>query len=62
MMKKIYYIKCNKYRKVKNTKISHVFYETLALFVICEKRDSKDERIFKEGDETIFKEEESKRY
>ena len=61
-MKKIYYIKYIKYGKFKNTKISYVFYKTLALFIICEKRGSKDERIFKEGDETIFKEEESKRY
>ena len=53
-MKKIYYIKCIKYGKFKNTKISYVFYKTLAPFIICE--------IFKEGDETIFKEEESKRY
>ena len=37
--------KCNKYRKIKNPKISYVFYKTV-LSIICDKYDSKDETIF----------------
>ena len=41
-MKKIYCIKCNKYRKFKNPKISYIF------DIICDKCGSNDEKLFKE--------------
>ena len=37
MMKKIYWIKCIKYRKFKNPKILYIFDKTLALSIICGK-------------------------
>ena len=42
MMKKIYCIKCNKYRKFKNPKISYIS------DIICDKCGSNDEKLFKE--------------
>ena len=45
MMKYIYCVNCNKYRKFKNLKISYIFYETLVISIICEKRGSKGETI-----------------
>ena len=48
VMKKIYCIKCNKYRKFKNPKISYIFNKTLVLSIICDKCGSKDEELFKE--------------
>ena len=47
-MKKIYCVKCNKYRKLKNPRISYIFDETLSLSTICDKCSSNDEKIFKE--------------
>ena len=44
-MKKIYCIKCKKFRKFKNPEISYFFYKAL---VISSKRDSKCKRIVKE--------------
>ena len=41
-MTKIYCIKCNKYEKFKNPRISYVFYKILVLFIICDKCRSKD--------------------
>ena len=41
-MKTIYCIKCNKYRKSKNTKILHIL-NTLGLSIICDKCGSNDE-------------------
>ena len=41
-MKKIYCIKCNKYIKFKNPKISYIF------DIICDKCGSNDEKLFKE--------------
>ena len=47
-MKKLYCVKCNKYRKLKNPRISYIFDETLSLSTICDKCSSNDEKIFKE--------------
>ena len=47
-MEKMYCIKCYRYRKVKNPKISCIFYKTLVLSIIYNKCDSNDENIFKE--------------
>ena len=47
-MKKHYCVKCNKYRKLKNPRISYIFDETLSLSTICDKCSSNDEKIFKE--------------
>ena len=41
-------IKCNKFRKFKNPKISNVLDKSLVFSVICDKCSSKDEKIFKE--------------
>ena len=43
-MKKIYYIFCGKYKKLK---ISYILKITLVLSIICSKCGSKDETIFK---------------
>ena len=45
-MNKIYCIRCINYGKFKNTKISHIFYKTLVLYVFCDELGSKDETIF----------------
>ena len=47
-MKKLCCVKCNKYRKLKNPRISYIFDETLSLSTICDKCSSNDEKIFKE--------------
>ena len=47
-MKKIYCVKCNKYRKLKNPRISYIFDEILSLSTICDKCGSNDQKIFKE--------------
>ena len=47
-MKKIYRIKYNKYRKLKNRKMSYIYDKALVLFIICDKCGSNNERIFKE--------------
>ena len=49
-MKKIYCIKCNKYRKFKNPKISYI--KTLVCPIICDKCGIIDETIFKEKEST----------
>ena len=55
-MKIIYCIKCNKHRKFKNTRVSHIFDKTLVLFLICDKHGRSDEKIFKEEEAIkIFK-------
>ena len=41
-MKKIYCIKCNKYRKFKNPKIPYIFDKTLIIPIICDKCGSND--------------------
>ena len=46
-MKKIYCIKCRKYRKIENSKV-YIFDKTLILSIICSKCDINDENIFKE--------------
>ena len=43
-MKKIYCVKCNNYRKIKDTKKSY----TLVLCIICHMYGSKGKKIFKE--------------
>ena len=52
MIKKIYCVKCIKYKKFKNPKISYNFYETLAFSIICDKCGSKCEKIFQEEEST----------
>ena len=47
-MKKVYCIKCNKYRKSKKSKISNIFSRALVFSIICENCGSNDEKIFKE--------------
>ena len=47
-MKKLYCVKCNKYRKLKNPRISYIFDELLSLSTICDKCGSNDQKIFKE--------------
>ena len=46
-MRKIYCIIYDKYRKLKNSKISYIFEET-ALSITCSKCKNEDEKIFKE--------------
>ena len=50
---KKYSFKCNKYRKFKNPKISYIFDKILLSFIICNKRSSNDEKIFKEDIEIL---------
>ena len=38
-MKQIYFIKCKKYRKFKNPKISYIFDKTLVRSIICDNCD-----------------------
>ena len=47
-MKKIYRIKCSKYSKFINPKISYIFDKTLLLSVICGICDSEGEELFEE--------------
>ena len=46
--KKICCITCNKYRKFKNPKISHIFDKTLGFSFICDNCGNKEEKTFKE--------------
>ena len=41
-------VKCNKYKKFKNTAISYIFNKTLVLPIIWSNCDSNDDNIFKE--------------
>ena len=52
MMKNIYRIKCNKYRKFENPKISGIFKKTLVLFVICNNWDDNGGKTFREEEST----------
>ena len=47
-VKKIYWIKCKKYKKFENPEISYLFYKTLIISIICGKCGSKHKRTFKE--------------
>ena len=47
-MKKIYFIKSNKYRKFKSPQISYILDKILNLSIICDKCGSKHEKLFKE--------------
>ena len=47
-MKKIYFIKCVKYKKFKDPQISCIFDKALVLSIICDKCGSNDEKLFKE--------------
>ena len=49
-MKKLYYVICGKYRKFKKPKTSYILKKTLALSIICSKSKNGDEKIFKEED------------
>ena len=44
----IYFIKCSKYRKFKDQKISYILNKTLVLFIICGKCRSNDKKTFNE--------------
>ena len=48
MMKKLYSIKCNKYRKLENPEVTCIFDKTLVLSIIYDKCSSKDKKICKE--------------
>lgn len=52
-MKKMYCIKCNKYRESKNPKISYNFKKKIFLSITCDKWDSDDNNIHK-GKEHIW--------
>ena len=47
----MYYVKCNKFRKFVNPKISLIFDKILECYIICSKCDNND-RIFKEEEST----------
>ena len=51
-MEKIYCIKCDKYKKLKNPKIQYIFDKTLVLSIICDRCGSNDENTF-EKEESI---------
>ena len=55
VMKNLYCIKCNKYRKFKNPKISHIFDEILVLSIIYYKCGSNDEKLFKKMTQLRYK-------
>ena len=44
-MEKIYCIKCDKYKKLKNPKIQYIFDKTLVLSIICDRCGSNDENV-----------------
>ena len=46
MKKIIYCIKCNNNRKLKNSKVSYIFYKTLVFSIICDKCSNKDQTIY----------------
>ena len=48
IVKKIYFIKSNSYRKFKNLQISYIFDKMLVRFIIYGKYGCNDENIFKE--------------
>ena len=45
---KIYFNVCNKYRKSKDPKISHIFFKKKSLFIVYSKCSHEYEKIFKE--------------
>ena len=47
-MKILYYVICDKYKKLKDPKISYIFEKTLVLFIIFRKSKNEDENMFKE--------------
>ena len=53
-MKKIYFIRCNEYRKFKNPKIAYTFDKTLVIPIICDKCGSNNEKIFKEENQLRY--------
>ena len=46
-IRKIFWVICGKYRKLKNPKTSYIFEKTLVLSIICNKCDNEVEKIFK---------------
>ena len=48
----IYCIKCNKYKKFKNPKISYIFKKALDFSNICFNCNSNDDKIYKQGTST----------
>ena len=51
-MRKIYYIKCKRYKEFKNPKISYIYYKDLLLSSICNNCGSEDEKMFREDEST----------
>ena len=47
-MKKIYFIICDNYRKLKTPKIPYIFEKILVVSIVCCKYRIEDEKIFKE--------------
>ena len=47
-MKKLYCVICSKYQKIEKPKISYLLEKTIVLSIICIKRKNGDEKIFKE--------------
>ena len=47
-MKNLYGVKCDKYRKFKNPKISYIFEKTSVPSIVCSKCKNEDEKVFKE--------------
>ena len=50
--KKLYWIKCEKYQKFKNSEILYIFNKIIVLFAICDKCGSSNDKILQE-EETI---------
>ena len=54
-MRKMYFIKCNKYRVFRTTKISYIFEKkTLVLYITCGKFDNKDEKYLKKKNQLKY--------
>ena len=51
-MKKIYCIRCNKYREFRTPKISYISDKKLVLSIVCDKCNKNDKMIFKEEGST----------
>ena len=52
-MKKSYCVICGQYRKFEKPKISYLLEKTLVLSIICNKCKNDDQKISKEGEESI---------
>ena len=54
-MKEMYYVDCNKYRKIVNSNISNIFDKILVFFNTWSKCDNDNNSIFKEESVEILK-------